>query len=162
MSTDATTAQEWLEAIIPAAEELATVALGMDSCEFLGNTDPNELDTGSAYIAVVGEESSIQLGVSSSVEGCQELARALLAMDPEEEDLADEEVVDAIGEIANILAGQVKRLMAEKNSSFNLGIPIFIQGQVKPTSEMDVAIAKMRIGSIPLSLFVMKSQAEAN
>ncbi|MCP4602583.1 MAG: chemotaxis protein CheX [Proteobacteria bacterium] len=156
MSNQGASAREWLDASIIAAKELAQIALGLDGAELISIREGLPGESDSAYIALVGEKSSAQIGIASDAEGCQQIARTLLGMEPDEEDLSEEDVADAIGEIANILAGQIKTLMAEKSIDVVLGMPIFIQGRVKMTSDMEFAAADMHFGSIPVTVMILK------
>ncbi len=160
--SDGANIQDWLDAVIEASDELASVALGLDNTELIGIKEAPPENDGSAYIALVGEKTSIQLGILSNKEGCQLMARTLLAMEPEEEDLEESEVADAVSEIANILAGQVKTIMAQKDASVNLGIPIFVHGGIEVTEAMNIAAADMKLGSIPVTFLVLKTDSGAS
>ncbi|KQX64561.1 chemotaxis protein CheX [Angustibacter sp. Root456] len=59
------------------------------------------------------------------------IARAMLALGPED-DVSDEDVVDALGEIANVVGGQVKALCAGDN---HLGLPLVSHGMVLPHAQ---------------------------
>ncbi len=159
MSVTTATTQDWLDTVVAASKELAETALGFDGVEVMGMRETQVPTTGSALIALVGEESSVQIGLTSDNEGCQQIARALLAMEPDEEDLEEADVADAIGEVVNILAGQVKTEMSEKGFSLNLGFPIYVHGYVKKTDGMEMKIADVRMGSIPVSFLVLQNSA---
>jgi hypothetical protein len=62
-----------------------------------------------AYLALVAQGEPIQLGLLADPGGCQLLARTLLGMDPDDEELPTSDVSDAMCEIINIVAGGVKR-----------------------------------------------------
>ncbi len=160
MNEQMASAREWLDSAISASEEIATVALGLEGVELVGIRKEPPDEQGSAHIALVGEQNSVQIGIASNINGCQELARTLLGMEPDEEDLAEDEVADAMGEIANILAGQVKTMMAERNITVNLGIPIFINGHVEVTTEKDVAAADIQLGAIPATIIVLTNRED--
>ena len=57
-----------------------------------------------------------------SHEGAAEMARGLLMAEPDEE-LEHEEITDAIGECANMVAGSLKTKALDPIASFSLGIP---------------------------------------
>lgn len=59
------------------------------------------------------------------------IARAMLALGPED-DASDEDVVDALGEIVNVVGGQVKSLCAGDN---HLGLPLVSHGMVLPHAQ---------------------------
>ena len=57
--------------------------------------------------------------LETSTPAAHELARALLAMEPDEA-VPDEDLVDALGELANVVGGNVKALLPEHGT---LGLP---------------------------------------
>lgn len=59
------------------------------------------------------------------------IARAMLALGPDD-DLTDEDVVDALGEVVNVVGGQVKSLCAGEN---HLGLPLVSHGMVLPHAQ---------------------------
>ncbi len=154
--SDMRTAEEWLNAAVSSAEELATVALGFDGSEFVGKRDNFPLNSKSALIALVSETVSIQLGVAATEESCQHLARALLAMEPDEDDLPEDDVADAVGEVANIVAGQVKTMMGEADTPIKLGLPLFITGKFDYPEDVEIALADVRVGPVPVTLMILK------
>ncbi|MCP4679416.1 MAG: chemotaxis protein CheX [Deltaproteobacteria bacterium] len=159
--SEAPSVRDWLDASINASNELATVALGLEGSELIGIRDVGPEETGSAFIALVGEANSVQIGFSADSDGCRKLAQILLGMEPDDDDLEDEDIADAVGEMANILGGQVKTIMAEKAIAVNLGIPIFIHGHVEVSGEMEVAAADVRLGDISATIFVLAHDVKA-
>lgn len=149
---------DWMDAVVASSSTLATTMLGMSGSELLRMHDNLPAKGNAAYISVVGENSAVQIGVNASPEHCQSLAKALMGMEPDEEDLDADEVADAFSEIANILAGQVKTLIGQKsNMVVNLGIPMFIRGELHFPESSELQIADAKIGDIPLTFLVMKS-----
>nr|MEE4266770.1 chemotaxis protein CheX [Candidatus Krumholzibacteria bacterium] len=92
-------------------------------------TDPRQADVeyGSS-IALTAENGGWNLAVMANKPGCEELTRALFAMEsdehPEMEDMAD-----AIGEIANVAAGVLKASRAKAGQACQLGLPLFLEGK---------------------------------
>jgi len=148
---------DWMSAAISSAEELATVALGFDGATFIGKRDRMPTDVKSALVALVGDTASVQLGVAATETGCQMLARALLCMDPEEADLPEDDVADAVGEVINIVAGQVKRIIGGPDSSMKMGLPLFVHGRFESSEEVETAVADINIGPVPVTLLVLKN-----
>jgi CheY-specific phosphatase CheX len=152
------TAVEFLEAFLASAHELATSALGFDASEELRRYNSLPTSSESAYIAMVGERTSVQLGLTTNAEGCRLLARAILALGEDEGDLPPADVADAMGEISNILAGRIKTLVASTETSINLGIPIFLHGHLEVSEGTDIAAADMRLGPVPVTVLVLMSR----
>jgi CheY-specific phosphatase CheX len=155
--TEVRTVDEWLNAAVTAAEELATVALGFDGAFLVGKKDVVSPELDFAMVALVSDTASVQLGIASSKDGCQSLARALLAMEPEEDDLPDEDVADAVGEVVNIVAGQVKSLMSDADASIKIGLPLFVHGRIDYPDDVENAFADVNVGPVPVTFVVLKS-----
>ncbi len=91
--------------------------------------DPRQADVeyGSS-IALTAENGGWNLAVMANKPGCEELTKALFAMEadetPEMEDIAD-----AIGEIANVAAGVLKSARAQAGQTCQLGLPLFLEGK---------------------------------
>ena len=149
--------EEWMNAAVASAEELATVALGFDGSNVVGPRDTLPKDLTSALIALVSDTSSVQLGVASTKEGCQQLARALLCMEPDEDDLPEDDVSDAVGEVINIVGGQVKRLIGGPDSTMKLGLPLIVHGRFESADNLETSILDLTVGPVPITLFVLKS-----
>ena len=91
-------------------------------------SDPREalVEYGSA-IALTAENGGWQLAVMASKASCEDLTRALFAMEEDENpEMAD--MADAIGEIANVAAGVLKSSRAEAGQAVQLGLPLFMEG----------------------------------
>lgn len=146
---------KWVNACVDSAKEFASVALGIEQVAVNGVVAAMPSNQPIALIALAGSQSSVQLGLSASPEACQAISKMLLGMEMDEPDLESGEVADAMGEAANILAGQVKSLMSCVDSSLNLGIPIFIRGQIDKSADSEVGLAHIHIGDIPIGVVVI-------
>jgi len=86
-----------------------------------------DLEYGSC-ISLVGPGKSWNLALFGSAASCRIMGRALLGMDADEE-IGNEELADALGEILNMMAGVAKRKMPGADSqSLQLGLPMFLAG----------------------------------
>lgn len=146
---------EWVEALVQAADELATSALSFDGIERLGETPglPDPLE--GAFIALVGEDTNVQFGLVGDETTCASLARSLLFMEPEDE-LCDEDVADAVNEVANILGGGVKRRMMHRDSTLKLGLPVFIKGTIHSSSHLEAWTVAVNLGPVPVKLVALR------
>ena len=151
-----TSASQWLEAVIEASKEFATTMLGMENASFIEEIDKIPENEEAAYIALVGEKTSLQLGIGISKKNSMLLARALMGIKSDEPDLEEDEVADAISEVVNILGGQVKNIMS-KQATVNLGLPMFMQGKMFIKDSIDIKIAKVKLGNILIFVLVLKS-----
>lgn len=157
--SEAASLEDWMNAAVASAEELATVALGFDGATFVGKREHMPSNVKSALVALVGDNASVQLGLAGTDEVCQKLARALLAMNPEEADLPDDDVADAVGEVINIVAGQVKRIIGGPDSTMKMGLPLFVHGRFESSEQVETAIADINIGPVPITLLVLKNHS---
>jgi len=160
LSADAEPAmRSWLRAVVAAADELCAT-IGYDAVDVLGAVDDANAENGAslsgAYIALVGDNLNLQVGLTSSAGGCQTLAKALLGMEPDDDDLPESDVADAVGEIVNMIGGGAKRIMSEGDSSLKLGLPLFINGRILETDHLEAAASAVRIGTTDARLLVLR------
>ena len=156
---------DWLDALSAELDALATGMLGLGGVEPVtkGATPPAGME--GAYLGLISSSGSYQIGLASTRDGCQALARSLLALESQSE-LPASDVADAACEIVNILAGGVKRRLMEQGAQqVVLGLPTFFHGAVQPTERLGVAVAEVRLGALPAALLVVHpraSQVEAS
>ena len=88
---------------------------------------PTGLESGSC-ISLTRPGKSWNLALFGTTASCKSLARALLSMAPEE-NIGNEELADALGEILNMIAGITKRKAPpEEAQAIQLGLPLFMTG----------------------------------
>jgi CheY-specific phosphatase CheX len=146
---------EWMDAVVHSANEFAVSMLGVEGVRVVEPLPKIPPSGGTALISLVSESLAVKIGVSLEDRACQDLARGLLGMSPEEGDLPDDEVADALSEVANIVAGQVKSFIAGRVSGVNIGLPIFIRGELCPAADTQSVVMAVRIGEIPATLVVL-------
>jgi CheY-specific phosphatase CheX len=147
-------ANAWLNATRDSMAEFCETTLAM---EMRTDVDAPRLPdnlTG-CFVALVGQDESLQVGLASDAAGCQTLARTLFASD---DDLSDSDISDALGEIANILAGGVKKRMSESHGGMVLGLPIVMEGHVRLTERQQMAELDIALGEVPVRLLVVCSR----
>jgi len=148
--------QAWMDMLQEATVSCARDMFCVEECpvEYSG-AGPAEAGPG-AYITLVGKSESVQMGIISSTEGCKLLAGMLLGMEADEcDDMSGADMVDAYGEILNVVAGVVKQLVNESDSSFHLGLPIFINGQVCAMEHQESMVNTLSIGGVSTHLLVL-------
>jgi Chemotaxis phosphatase CheX len=148
-------AADWLDDLTAEFGALASGTLGLDGLEVLARRDAPPPGIEGAYLALVGPSGAYQIGVAAEARGCDALARGLLACGPAEP-LAQGDVADAVCEIVNILAGGVKRRVAERSGEqLGLGLPTFFHGAAEPSSRLGVTAAEVRVGDVAAALLVL-------
>jgi len=142
---------EFMKATLEATSEFASTTLGepMHLSEPGSDMAP---DLTGCFVALVGDEGSLQIGLATNPEGCQKLAQALFASDVE---LPAEDVSDALGEIANIIAGGVKCRMATPQLALALGLPIVMEGRLRLAERQQIVTADVRLGQVPVRLLIL-------
>jgi len=145
----------WVEGLLGAAVEVCETAL-MQPLEPLTTSSemPPAPGVGS-YIAVVGEEKLI-VGIGCDHEPAQELCKRLLGMEAEDEDLSTEDLLDAIGEIANMIAGVLKARMVEHDPSILIGLPTCIEGRLHAAQCVDSRFLSCQVGAAPLTISLLR------
>ncbi|HTV19767.1 MAG TPA: chemotaxis protein CheX [Polyangiaceae bacterium] len=119
---------EWLESAAVAAQQIASEALAARELHWSGLTrDPLPGDVCGIYIPLMMDGIALQLGVLATRDVCAALASALLGGDEPME--SDEDVFDAVGEIANLIAGTFKVLLADQ-LNVRVGVPLAMKGRV--------------------------------
>ncbi|MBX7148498.1 chemotaxis protein CheX [bacterium] len=153
MSTQIVTA-DWLKALMEGTNELATSTMGLEAYNDpkLHNTVPDGVSGSCLSLAV--DTTSVMLAVMATKDGCTQMAKALLGMGPDDA-LSDSEVADAVGEVINIVAGGVKRIMSSSAQSIQLGLPIFMSGKIECGENQEAAVADFKIGTIPIKLLII-------
>ena len=155
--SETATLQPWLDAMVDSADELARTSMGLDLVNVVGNRDASTLNTNGSYLAIIGDNQRFQLAVASTRAGCETLAKALLGAAPDE-DMADADVSDAMGEIINIIAGGVKLRMRDVDATIQLGLPMFIEGKVHTPRNREIGIVDIQIGDVPVHLIALREK----
>ncbi len=95
------------------------------------------------------------LGVCFSWACARDIAAAMLCMDSPET-LSDDDVIDAIGEIANMVMGAVKTRFQGEVQHISISIPSVIQGRElrsRPSDGMFRVVVNVRIGQAHRATF---------
>ncbi len=125
---------EWRIAAAESVKHLATGALGATTATW-EDCDQAALpsDLCGVYIPLMNDSLAVNLGLLARRDVCGHLAKSLLGMTPDEALDSDEDVFDAVGEIANLVAGDVKERVRTAGN-VTLGVPLALQGRVFPAS----------------------------
>jgi CheY-specific phosphatase CheX len=106
-----------------------------------------------SFIQVVCVEGPVLLGITGTETTCDHLAKLMLGMEPDEE-LPESEAFDAVGEIMNIVAGSMKTKLADSVGLLELGLPVFLSGQLHAVGNIVVQNIEVTVGSDPCNLLV--------
>jgi CheY-specific phosphatase CheX len=135
---------EWVEALVVAANELATGSLGFEEGSVVGTESSLSSVVSGSLVALVGQQSSVEVGICATKDNCVKLARSFLGMEPEDEELSSSDLDDALGEMANVLAGVLKSQLNGRVPPLQLGLPIVLHGLVGASSSAEMVVAKLQ------------------
>jgi CheY-specific phosphatase CheX len=146
----------WLDELVATADEFAEGSLGLEAGGELERTDrlPSGLTT--ACVALVGERTMIQLGVSVSEEEAGLVAAAMLGLEEGDDALTNEDVADALGEVANVFAGGLKIRMEGRAPQTAIGLPIVLHGRIDVPAGTETRVAVVRWGPVEAKLFLLR------
>jgi hypothetical protein len=151
--------QTCLDALAESAGEVAATVLGGLPCASDGLAGDG-LSGHGAYLGLVMQEEPIQVGLLVEPAGCQALAKALLGMEPGDEDLPASDVSDAMCEVINIVAGGLKRRVIGR-IPVTLGLPIFVSGHPLPNAQQNVVAHALVIGDVAAKLILVTQKSQA-
>lgn len=142
----------WLGAATEAFAEVASSTLGLDAT-LVGETRSGYPSEGAGAAVGIIADSPMQVGVFGTEAACQAMGRALLGMTPEEADLPETDLADALGEVVNIVAGSMKTRL--KLGTAKLGLPLFVKGRIESGGGAQVRVAHVRFGDHHAEIFMM-------
>lgn len=152
--------ERWLKAMAESAADLGSSFLGLDGgCELERPLDGPPSGQVGAYVPLVGVERLTHIGLSCTAESAAALARTFMGMEPED-DLEEGDLTDALGEIANILAGGVKGRLEPEEGALSIGLPLVVRGEIEAPRRASRAAASARLGSFGACFQVLQGPRE--
>lgn len=153
---------DWLDALVIAANELATGSLGFQEGSIVSTESSLSTSVSGSLIALVGHQSSVEVGLCASKGDCAKLARAFLGMGPDdEEELSGPDLDDALGEMTNVLAGVLKQQLDGRVPSMQLGLPIVLHGLLGASSSAEMVVARMHWQEADAHFLIIRNTAGA-
>ena len=112
-------------------ESAKEVFASMVSMPMERTTDPEPQSEDPAFLATLTFTGDVEgcFGITCSCECAQAVATGMLCMEPGSA-LSDSEVIDAIGEIANMIMGGVKSRVQHEVANIEISIPSVIHGRL--------------------------------
>ncbi len=143
----------WIRAIDEALDRIAQDTLCVGPCVVEAEEALTQ-KTGirGAYISLVDGDVSVLLGMRGPSSACETLTRYMMAMDDDEE-VADEDITGAIGEVMNIMAGVVKSEM--RQPTLRLGIPMVVSGRVTPAAQQETSCRVIQLGDARVEVLLL-------
>lgn len=146
----------WLGTAVESLAETASTALGLDPTRVVGETETLPHELVGTTIPLVADR-AVQLGLFATPQECENLARLLLGMGLDDGPVSPPDVADALGEVLNILAGVMKRHMANKGAALSIGLPMFVHGYIEHGGSKQARTAILKIGDHEAQLFILGS-----
>ena len=146
-----------LDALVASADEVARGVMGdADGCGVPRVREGFARFPAGAHIALIAD-APIHVGVGTSLASCERLARVMLALAPDDP-IEPPDVGDALAEMANMMAGGVKRRLsaAHPGSLPVVGLPVFIRAAVEPSADLESVVAEVVVAGEPIELFVLR------
>jgi hypothetical protein len=148
----------WLSAVEDGLREVAREAMGQSDIEVKQRAAVIPEQMPGAFIPLMAPDESVQVGLVSTPEGAQKMARLMLQMG-QGEPLSQADLADALGEATNILAGFVKRNMQVHLKSVQLGLPLYVNGHLETTERVRAMVTHLQMGEIPVAVIVLRAAA---
>ncbi len=148
--------QSWVKAAGDALRAVADTAMGFATTVHGVVAAPTGTAL-AAYIPIVSPDESLQIGIVADDASARILVRALLQMTPTEE-LTDAVIVDAFGEVANMVAGMTKAAMSAWTGLVALGLPMVIHGWVAPSDGVVLDCLSARVGDATVTVVIARSR----
>jgi hypothetical protein len=145
--------QDWLRALEAGFDELARASLGADQVEVGERHQSPAREMSGAYLALIAEKGSVQIGLAAPMAGCRDIARRLFQHGPDDP-VSDADVADAVCEIVNMLGGCVQRRVRSR-LEVHLGLPTFFHGPAQPSERLGVAVSDVRAGPLAGALHLI-------
>jgi len=148
---------QWLDWALQATEEAGSEILSCKNLCIRHRGTGTPPDAHGAYVQMGVEGVPLYLGLLSSKAGCKDMARALLRMKPEEADPCEEDIADAVGEIANIFAGLMAQKLVNEFPTIKLEMPLFVTGRSRRSGQVESALADIRFDHIDAHVVIVRS-----
>lgn len=150
---------------VPAPDDVRAVTEEVWST-FLGHTDPLVIGDAPAFtpewsasVTIKGEWNGMVV-LNLTAAGARLVTCGMLGMDPETDEASDADVVDAVGELVNMVGGNVKSLVPGPSQ---LSLPLVATGQfAHGTDEQELVRLAFAWGTEPIAVTVHSGRAAVN
>lgn len=141
MSTHSSFIDHWLKATRTAVIEVLGGILETEA-EDVVIAQGAELPAGDrhgAFVSIVGEDLCVQIGLAMNWDDCERMTRIMFQMD-DGDPVEHDEVIDALGEMVNIIGGNAKRQGLDSSAGVELGLPLHFQGRLVVTGRQCLCV----------------------
>ena len=107
------------------------------------------------HVALVGDAIKLQFALMAEADIHAILAQRLLQWEEGDDPLDRDDVIDAVSEVANMLAGSVKARVRKTDPTMRISLPIYIEGDVVDAGHGVDATMDFDIGGLKASLMII-------
>jgi CheY-specific phosphatase CheX len=138
-----------------AVESVSALApvLGLVPCEVLARLKSSPPGLTGMAVRVEGTKTLVVVSVLSNAAGRSQIARALFQMEAHQEPPPVRDEDDAMGEVANVLAGQIKAATVSRDHTMRLTPPEKITGEATGRFE-HVSAIRVSFGGVAAAIVV--------
>jgi hypothetical protein len=142
------TPPQWLEAMEAAATEVMSIEGGALP-EFEPSTAAPSAEMQGAYVSLMGSTLSVRLGIVAQRQALLQLT-GIATMGV----VAEDELQDATCELANVLAGNVRKFLSSRAPDLRMGLPLFADRQPS-FDRYTVSCCELKVAGASALLLVM-------
>lgn len=135
-----------------AAEEVSRSWLGGLPVDAQANVSTS--DEQGALVNVTAGTRPMQAGLFMAADAAQALAKLFVGLEPSDDDLPMSDIGDALCELANVLAGAMKRRL-NGDAGLAMGLPLFYGSGRPQHPGVDAASQPLTIGEFSVVLLVI-------
>jgi len=152
---------DWVDAAVVATVAVAAQALEREASVLAGGEVGAPFDAPfGAYVPLSSSDSAVQFGIVAEFSDCEGLARILLGMGDGEPFESEGDVADAVGEIANMVAGAIKTRMNAEVPDIVLGLPLCVRGTIQAQG-VEQVVTELGLGAMRMHVVVLRSSTHA-
>lgn len=119
--------------VLESAKEILETMMFMDIEEYTDGDIEVSDEQLLGSITFKGEQIEGILAIDCATQNCKNLGLAMLGMEPDD-DLPEDEIKDALGEICNMVMGCIKSRLADDYGDVSVSIPSVVSGSSLETS----------------------------
>lgn len=143
--------EQWTEVVRECASNVGP-AMGLAPCQVLGTLKLPAMGLSGVAVALEHDKPIVLIGVLSNRGGRAAIARAVFKMAPSDSPTPEDET-DAVGELANVISGQVKAAMRRVDARMRVGLPYAMNADAFAAHQRQVTL-RVSFGSVPAALVV--------
>lgn len=147
-------ASDWMKGLVGAMSETAEMFLDGTRMKVIALSTELPPEFSGAFLQMVAPDDPVLIGLIGPDISCYTLSKVLLGMEPND-DLAESDMNDAMGELINVAAGGLKSRMGERGPTLQLGLPLFLNGRLRTGGNIGVEVITAQIGANFCALIVM-------